>query len=135
MRELIQHAAPAGSDTLAVDVGCGTGGNIAALADCYRCVGIDESEQAIVHARSHHPAVEFVRSVDPAVIARYLQRANLVTCMDVIEHVERDAALVEQIVRSTRPGTLLLLTVPRSEERRVGKECRVRGWPDQEETK
>ena len=112
MRELIRAAAPASRDAVAVDVGCGTGGNIAALADRFRCVGIDESEHAIDRARARYPQIEFVRSVDPAVLARYLENANVVTCMDVIEHVERDGEFLEQIVRATRPGALLLLTVP-----------------------
>jgi len=112
MQELVARAVPPTGESDAVDIGCGTGGNIAALADRYRCVGIDESEQAIAHARARFPSVEFVRSVDPAVLAPYLARAAVVTCMDVIEHVEQDAAFVEQIVGATRPGATLLLTVP-----------------------
>lgn len=112
MRELVELATPRSAVGLAVDVGCGTGGNIAALADRFQCVGLDESQQAIDLARARFPGVEFVRSVDPDVIAGYLGRASVVTCMDVVEHVERDAELVEQIVRATRPGTTLLLTVP-----------------------
>jgi trans-aconitate methyltransferase len=116
MRGLIAAAGKAPNGARAVDIGCGTGGNIAALADRYQCVGIDESEHAIDHARARHPGVEFVRSVDPAVIAPYLERADLVMCMDVMEHVEHDAQLLEQIVRATRPETLLLLTVPAGPE-------------------
>ena len=112
MRELVARVAPGAGDEYAVDIGCGTGGNIAALADRFRCVGIDESAQAIEHARARFPRVEFVRSVDPAVIAPHLARAALVTCMDVIEHVERDAEFVAQIIEATRPGTMLLFTVP-----------------------
>jgi SAM-dependent methyltransferase len=112
MRELILRVAASDGDTVAVDIGCGTGGNIAALADRFRCVGIDESADAIARARAIHPDVEFIRSVDPAVIAPHLARAGVVTCMDVIEHVEGDAAFVAQIVGATRPGTQLLLTVP-----------------------
>ncbi|MEO8560864.1 MAG: class I SAM-dependent methyltransferase [bacterium] len=112
MRELILRVAPSDGATVAVDIGCGTGGNIAALADRFRCVGIDESADAIARARAMHPRVEFVRSVDRAVIAPHLARAGVVTCMDVIEHIEGDAAFLQQIVGATRPGTQLLLTVP-----------------------
>ena len=112
MRGLIAAVAPAPDGALAVDIGCGTGGNIGALADRYRCVGIDESELAIAHARARFPQVEFVRSTDPATIASYVGRAALVTCMDVVEHVEHDAAFLAQIVNAARPGTTLLLTVP-----------------------
>lgn len=116
MRELVLATVPAGANTLAVDVGCGTGGNIAALADRYRCVGIDQSAEAIGHASARFPGVEFVRTIDPDVIAGHLARADLVLCMDVIEHVEHDTEFLEQIVRATRPGTILLLTVPAGRE-------------------
>ena len=112
MRELVARATPGGTGRRAVDIGCGTGGNIAALTDRFRCVGIDESAQAIDYARTRFPDVEFVQSVDPAVMARYLADATLVTCMDVIEHVEQDADFLAGIVEATTPGTTLLLTVP-----------------------
>ena len=57
MKELVTRAVPSTGRGDAVDIGCGTGGNIAALADRYRCVGIDESEQAIAHARARFPGV------------------------------------------------------------------------------
>lgn len=112
MRDLVSRVVPASNGLTAVDIGCGTGGNIAALADRFRCVGIDESAQAVGLARARFPTVDFVQSTDPAVVASYLARASLVTCMDVIEHVEGDAEFLERIVGDVRPGTTLLLTVP-----------------------
>jgi len=112
MRELVDVTVPSPDGALAVDIGCGTGGNIAALANRYRCVGIDESELAIAYARARFPHVEFVRSTDPATIASYVGQAGLVTCMDVVEHIEDDAAFLHQIVNAARPGATLLLTVP-----------------------
>ena len=110
MRELVAHACPAQGDAVAVDVGCGSGGNIAALADRFRCVGIDESETAIALARARFPRVEFVRSTDSSTIESYVGRAELVTCMDVLEHVRHDAAFLELIVDAARPGTTIFLT-------------------------
>ena len=43
-----------------VDVGCGTGANIAAMAEDYTCVGIDPSREAIELARSRFPGGRFV---------------------------------------------------------------------------
>ena len=112
VRELLERVAPAGRDTFAVDVGCGTGGNIAALANRFRCLGVDESDDAIALARARFPAVEFIRTGDLATIEPQLARAGVVTCMDVVEHIEAAGPFLEQLVRSTRPGTQLLLTVP-----------------------
>jgi SAM-dependent methyltransferase len=112
MRQLLARVLPPDRTKLVVDLGCGTGGNIASLADRYRCIGIDASSEAIGLARGRFPDVEFVRSEDSSEIAATLIRADAVLCMDVIEHVEHDAAFLEQIVLATRPRTQLLLTVP-----------------------
>jgi SAM-dependent methyltransferase len=112
MCELIAAATPAPEAGLAVDIGCGTGGNIAALADRFQCVGIDASEDAIRFARARHPGVEFVRTMDPSVVAAHVSRASVVTCMDVVEHVEGDREFVAHLVGASRPGTQMLFTVP-----------------------
>lgn len=112
MRVLLDRVAGPSGDALAVDVGCGTGGNVAALADRFRCVGIDENEDAIGFARAHHPRAEFVCSADSGVIAGHLGCASVVTCMDVLEHVERDRDFLAQVVGACRPGAQLLLTAP-----------------------
>jgi SAM-dependent methyltransferase len=41
-----------GDRKIVVDIGCGTGANLAAFADEYRCVGIDTSAEAIELARA-----------------------------------------------------------------------------------
>ena len=43
MRRLVNRVVRPGPDVTVVDVGCGTGANIASLTDAYRCVGIDTS--------------------------------------------------------------------------------------------
>jgi 2-polyprenyl-3-methyl-5-hydroxy-6-metoxy-1,4-benzoquinol methylase len=111
MRALVERVALA-EGRVVVDVGCGTGGNIASLADRYRCVGLDDSEQAIDFARQRFPDVEFVAVRGGETLVEYVRRADVVMCMDVIEHVEHDGVFLEQIVRAARPGAQLLLTVP-----------------------
>src|SRR3546814_19368424 len=48
---------------------------------------------------------------------------NSVLCNQVLEHVFNPDDFLQEIHRVLREGGMLLLTVPRSEERRVGKEC------------
>jgi SAM-dependent methyltransferase len=112
MRTLLQRVLPPDQSRMVVDIGCGTGGNIAALAERYRCAGIDDSEHAIRLARERHPAVEFVRTADAGEIRTRLAEADAMLCMDVVEHVEHDADFLEMLVRAMRPGTQILLTVP-----------------------
>jgi SAM-dependent methyltransferase len=109
---LLERIAPAAPDTLLIDVGCGTGGNVAAFAERFRCLGFDQSEQAIGYARERFPNVEFARMGELTEIEPSLARAGVVTCMDVIEHVADDTGFVARLVGATLPGTQLLLTVP-----------------------
>jgi len=73
-----------------LEVGCGTGANIAALAEEYHCVGIDTSQQAIDLARRHSPGVEFLRGTAPDDLGEYAVQARLFLLMDVLEHVADD---------------------------------------------
>jgi 2-polyprenyl-3-methyl-5-hydroxy-6-metoxy-1,4-benzoquinol methylase len=96
-----------------VDLGCGTGGNAAALARDHRVVGLDAHPDAISLARERFPAVEFRHgSVFDDTGVEALARADLVVCTDVAEHVEDDVAFVDAIVESLPPGGHLLITVP-----------------------
>ena len=52
LARLVEEVLPPDPDATVIDVGCGTGANIAALADGYRCLGIDTSSKAIELARS-----------------------------------------------------------------------------------
>ena len=62
---LVAEVLPPSPQAAIVDVGCGTGGNIAALADRYPCVGIDTSAEAIELARRRFPKVQFIAGRAP----------------------------------------------------------------------
>jgi 2-polyprenyl-3-methyl-5-hydroxy-6-metoxy-1,4-benzoquinol methylase len=47
LNDLIRAILPPTHNSTIVDVGCGTGGNLASLAADYECVGIDSSRHAI----------------------------------------------------------------------------------------
>src|SRR6185295_18262105 len=64
VKRLLARVVPPQSDALVLDVGCGTGANIAALSGSYRCVGMDESPRAIELARARHTNVEYVCEAD-----------------------------------------------------------------------
>jgi 2-polyprenyl-3-methyl-5-hydroxy-6-metoxy-1,4-benzoquinol methylase len=97
---------------LVIDIGCGTGANIASLADRYRCVGIDTSIDAIQWARQKFPDVRFIHGSAPEDLQGLLNKTRLVTMMDVLEHVQDDFHLLSSVLAECKPGTYLLLTVP-----------------------
>jgi SAM-dependent methyltransferase len=111
-RALVEQLAPAGAGRCVVDVGCGTGANLAALADGWHCRGIDASSDALRLARERFPALELARAEDPLERADWLREADVVLLMDVLEHVEDDFELLSRVLGPLRAGAHVLITVP-----------------------
>ena len=112
MRTLIGQVLPPSKETTIVDVGCGTGANIASLADDYRCVGIDTSRQAIDSARARFPQVKFIHGYAPADLEHIAADARMFLLMDVLEHVPDDFQVLSQLLAAATPGAHFLITVP-----------------------
>jgi SAM-dependent methyltransferase len=111
MRSVLDRVMPTDS-SLVIDVGCGTGANIASLADRYECVGIDPSGVAVVHAERRFPDVEFRVGVAPQGLDGLAEKADAFLLMDVLEHVEDDRGLLAEMVGALRPGGHIFITVP-----------------------
>ena len=84
LRNVVAQVLPPSPDTIVIDVGCGTGANIAAFAGEYRCVGIDTSAEAIDLARRRFANVQFIRGFAPADLGSLIGEAGLVLMMDVL---------------------------------------------------
>ena len=115
MRRLIEEVVAPSREATVVDVGCGTGANIAALADGYRCVGIDTSAEAVELARQRFPEVRFLVGRAPEDLGELMQQADVLMLMDVLEHVDDDFAMFSQLAAAAEPGTHFLVTVPADE--------------------
>jgi SAM-dependent methyltransferase len=102
---------PDGTATI-VDVGCGTGANIAALADGYRCVGIDTSPEAIELAARRFPNVQFLCGLAPQDLGDIVDTARLYLLTDVLEHVSDDFELLSHLLAAAEPNSYFLITVP-----------------------
>jgi SAM-dependent methyltransferase len=96
-----------------IDVGCGTGDNLPALEDAAgrTVVGVELSPYAVRHAPRSAAGDVRVGVSRAEHLPFRTGSADLVTSMDVIEHLDDDAALAEYR-RVVRPGGLVLLTVP-----------------------
>ena len=112
MRDLVRRVLTTPGESTVVDVGCGTGGNIAALSGEFACVGVDSSAEAIDLARKRYPAVRFFCDPVSALGDGALGRAGIFLVMDVLEHVPDDFRLFSEILSAARPGAHLLITVP-----------------------
>lgn len=105
--ELERLALPA--DARLLDAGCGSGRTLDDLARYGRVIGLDISPTAVsvARARGHD-----VRLADIADIPLPAGRFDVVTCLDVLEHVADDRRALSELVRVTRPGGAILVTVP-----------------------
>ena len=70
MGDLVRQIVPPGQRQTVVNVGCGTGANLASMASEYTCVGIDTSREAIELARSRFPGTRFVSGRAPRTSAK-----------------------------------------------------------------
>ncbi|MCC2668215.1 MAG: type 11 methyltransferase [Armatimonadetes bacterium] len=110
-RMLLDHAPPERPLRI-LDAGCGTGG----MMDLYRTwpdpevTGDDFSPDALrfSHGRGHHRLVGGDLTLLPFRTGSF----DVVSALDVIEHVEQDARAVSEIARVLRPGGILVATVP-----------------------
>ena len=97
-------------DPRILDVGCGTGANLKMLATCGRAEGVDISPQAVEFCRQ--------RGLDSVKLGaiEHLPYENdsfeLVTALDVIEHLDDDVAGLREMRRVLRRNGRLLLFVP-----------------------
>jgi SAM-dependent methyltransferase len=93
-----------------LDAGCGSGRTLDELARYGRVTGLDLSPEAVAAARRrghddvHAGHIEQMPFADG--------HFDAVTCLDVVEHTPDDRATLAELHRVTRPGGVLIVTVP-----------------------
>lgn len=112
VRHLVRAADRSSQQATIIDVGCGTGANVATLADGYHSVGIDTSAEAIRMAAERFPGVDFRAGFAPGDLGDCIGQAELVMLNDVLEHVPDDFQLLSSILAAMKPGAYCLITVP-----------------------
>ena len=90
-----------------LDVGCGTGGNLALLETYGRPYGVDYSPSAAAFTRDRGWSKVLVGSATELPMPD--RTFALVTALGVIEHVADDVGMLEEMRRVTKPGGHLLL--------------------------
>ena len=108
----VRDFAPADRPLRILDAGCGTGG----MLDLYRswpdaeAIGLDFSPSALgfSHNRGHERLVGGDLTALPFRTATF----DVITALDVLEHVPDDARAAAEISRVLKPGGILVATVP-----------------------
>ena len=97
----------------ALDVGCGAGLLTEALARLGAAVtGIDAAPEVIGVARAHAAAMRLDIAYRAADVLDLDGHFDLITCMEVIEHVAEPQAFLEALARRLAPGGLMILSTP-----------------------
>jgi 2-polyprenyl-6-hydroxyphenyl methylase / 3-demethylubiquinone-9 3-methyltransferase len=97
----------------ALDVGCGAGLLAEPLARMgAKVIGIDATPEVIAVARQHASAMGLEIDYRTGDVQQLEGQFDLITCMEVIEHVADPAAFVKALARRLAPDGLLLLSTP-----------------------
>jgi SAM-dependent methyltransferase len=108
--DLIGRRSGPGRGRPALDVGCGTGAFLKDLSSRWNAWGIDTSELAIEYARRRgltQLALGTLEEFRPA-----SGSFDLITALDVIEHIQDDVAVLRQMGERLSPGGMIIVTVP-----------------------
>ena len=93
-----------------LDVGCGTGANLLMLSQYGEAEGVDVSEDALAFCRAR--GLDRVRLGAAEELPYEDGTFDLVTALDVVEHMDNDLAGLKEMRRVLRPGGRVLLFVP-----------------------
>jgi 2-polyprenyl-6-hydroxyphenyl methylase/3-demethylubiquinone-9 3-methyltransferase len=97
----------------ALDIGCGAGLLAEPLARLgAKVTGVDASSELIAVAREHAEAIGLDVDYRAADVLEIEGRFDLVTCMEVIEHIADPAAFLDALAGRLASGGLLILSTP-----------------------
>jgi len=94
-----------------LDMGCGTGANLLALREFGPASGCDIAAAAVEYCHGRGLA-DVVQQTDLTRLPFSGDRFDLVTGLDVVEHIEDDRGMMREILRILKPGGAVFLTVP-----------------------
>ncbi len=93
-----------------LDVGCGTGANLIMLNEFGKADGVDLSHQALEFCRQR--GLDGVRYGAAEDLPFERNSYDLVTALDVLEHLDDDSVGLNEIYKVLKPGGYTLLFVP-----------------------
>jgi len=111
LAELIRRKAAPPADAQLLEIGCGTGHNLAMLGAFGKVDGLELDDQArgIAEQRLGRPVMSTPLPQLSGVPERHY---DLVGAFDVIEHIEDDEAAIASIATRLKPGGKFVMTVP-----------------------
>ena len=108
---LVRNHVPLPSDARILEAGCGTGGNLAMLAQygALDAMEYDADARALATARG---LCRVEAGALPGAIGFEDARYNMIALLDVVEHIDEDEASLQALGTRLAPDGRILLTVP-----------------------
>jgi len=109
-KALEQYLPRSGNGQRALDVGCGTGYHLYALADRgFDVAGVDGSPDMLKRARVHNPRAE-LHEADVASLPVADASFDLALCIEVLRYLPDPDRCISELARVLRPGGVCLAT-------------------------
>lgn len=97
-------------DSEILEIGCGTGGNLAMLGSLGNVCGVEMHEEACRYARATSGRDIRVGHLPDAV--PFDKQFDLICLLDVVEHIENDREALKALNGMLKPGGRIVITVP-----------------------
>ena len=108
--EMVHRVASTPPGSKVLDVGCGTGAVLAMFSKEFDAYGTDTSPIAIEYCHKRGIVNAFCCTLEN--FPRPELRFELLTMLDVLEHIEDEGAVLRAAHQKLKPGGRILLTVP-----------------------
>lgn len=109
-RSLVRLGMPTDRKPDLLDLGCGPGALLSELADEATATGADFSPLALEFCRER--GIARLARADAQAMPFVKHSFDVVTALDILEHVEDDDAAFDEIFRVLRPGGTFVMSVP-----------------------
>lgn len=108
---LATHAKLDGTDRpVILDIGCGTGMMLEDLERMGSAVGLDFSMVALEYCQNR--GIKNLGRADVRNLPVKSNSVDIITALDLIEHIEDDKGLMEEFYRVLKPGGIAIMSVP-----------------------
>jgi ubiquinone/menaquinone biosynthesis C-methylase UbiE len=106
----VENGRTNGTGPRILEIGCGSGALLQDLEQYGTAYGLDVAAPALANCRER--GLDCVSLADVTALPFEDEQFNVVIAIDVLEHVEDDAAAIREINRVTKKGGKVILTVP-----------------------
>ena len=110
VHDIINKFFPTRKDLMIADIGCGGGALTKEMEVHGTCVGVDPSEQALEFCRTRGISELVLGSAEHTGLLG--DKFDVVTCLDVLEHLENDNGAIDEIHRLLKVGGVGIIFVP-----------------------